>query len=358
MLEKTSRNGEIDFLRFFFALMIMLYHWCDLFEFDFMKNGYIGVEFFFIVSGFLMAKHAKRDTAQAGTVANRTWKYLLGKIEKFYPYYVSAVLLEFFLYEAIVRRCGARHLLDSIASSLPTLSLTFMGLNENNVFLYVPNSWYLSVLVLSVLVLYPLLLKSYDYVCKVLFPLIAVFVTGYIYGMHKTLSLWQYWTGFCYIGVLRGISEMALGASLFELSSALQKQKFFSENKPGKIFITVIKIACYAVPVAFACGIGDASSGLHAMLSCALGILLSFSNAGYSVPSSAAASLLGKLSLPVFIYHGLFRWTAKGLLGERPVSLPFFLAMLVACFALCIFMMLLTDCFLKKLTCIKNERRE
>lgn len=165
MPERKVRNGEIDFLRFFFAIMIMLYHWCDVFEFDFLRNGYIGVEFFFLVSGFLMAKRAKRESTETDTIANRTWKYLLGKIKKFYPYYLSAVFLQFFLYEAVVRRCGVRHLLDSIASSLPTFSLTFMGLNENNAFLYVPNSWYLSVLVLAILVLYPFLLKSYDYSC-------------------------------------------------------------------------------------------------------------------------------------------------------------------------------------------------
>lgn len=142
---------------------------------------------------------------------------------------------------------------------------------------------------------------------------------------------------------------MALGASLYELSLALQKQKFFPENKPGRLIMTALKIGCYAVPGFFALGIGDASSGLHAMLFCTAGILLSFSNAGYSIPASKATDLLGKLSLPIFIYHGLFRWTAKGLVGDAPVSKLFFFTMLVLCFVACIGMMVLTDFVMNKI---------
>lgn len=57
-----KRNGSIELYRFLFALVIMVRHIKPLF----VSNGYnrlfgrgaLGVEFFFIVSGYLMAKNA------------------------------------------------------------------------------------------------------------------------------------------------------------------------------------------------------------------------------------------------------------------------------------------------------------
>ena len=61
-----KRNGTIDILRFLFCIGILLFHIEKyIFEepslkngihFDFFPHGSIGVEFFFLVTGWLMAK--------------------------------------------------------------------------------------------------------------------------------------------------------------------------------------------------------------------------------------------------------------------------------------------------------------
>ena len=53
---QTKRNGELDALRFVFMTMIVLLHFgTGTFPF-----GNIGVEFFFTLSGLLMARHAEK----------------------------------------------------------------------------------------------------------------------------------------------------------------------------------------------------------------------------------------------------------------------------------------------------------
>ena len=47
-------NGEISILKFLFALLILAFHLGGFY--DKFNYGYIGVEFFFIVSGFFFAK--------------------------------------------------------------------------------------------------------------------------------------------------------------------------------------------------------------------------------------------------------------------------------------------------------------
>ena len=73
-----QRNATIELMRFLFASSIILFHiagtlWdrklilfsSEEFKLTFFRNGYIGVEFFFLVSGFLMAKSIYRRQSQA-----------------------------------------------------------------------------------------------------------------------------------------------------------------------------------------------------------------------------------------------------------------------------------------------------
>ena len=57
-MAKSNRNGAIDFFRFYFCIMIVLRHSAHALPSGFpeiMKGGALGVEFFFIVSGYLLA---------------------------------------------------------------------------------------------------------------------------------------------------------------------------------------------------------------------------------------------------------------------------------------------------------------
>ena len=56
--KQYKKNGELELLRFLFAIMILFYHTRKICPIDsgIFKHGYFGVEFFFILSGALMAK--------------------------------------------------------------------------------------------------------------------------------------------------------------------------------------------------------------------------------------------------------------------------------------------------------------
>ena len=78
MTEKMTgkRNGKIDLLRFLFAVIIVLHHTRYLFgdEHCFFHGGSLAVEFFFIVSGYLMTAHAARETASLAASAHVSWR--------------------------------------------------------------------------------------------------------------------------------------------------------------------------------------------------------------------------------------------------------------------------------------------
>lgn len=353
MAEK-KRNGEIDFLRFVFALVILFYHFNSNYKLGFFVNGYIGVEFFFVVTGFLMARHAERrkETGrELSLVADETWRYVLGKVKAFFRYYTAAVLLQVLVRFVLLRHDRIVKVIYQFLGSIPTFTLTFMGLNNNRRFLYVGNTWYLSAMLIAIFLLFPLLLRHYDFSVKIVFPLIALFVIGYVYGTTDTISGWNEWTGFTYTGVLRAISEIALGGSLYALSAVLpQKCRWLvsPDSRAVTLLITLFKACCYAAVIAFAYGTVMGITfknffSLHALLICALGVLLSFSNAGYCIPDSGLTRYLGKLSLPIFIFHGFIRWSFWDVIGHAGISARLFAFLVVSGVVLSVVLMYATD---------------
>lgn len=91
---KSKRNGAIDFWRFIFSLLIVFCHMtlCPSFYYNdvkWFKSASIGVEFFFILSGFLMAKSSIKGLpiGKATSVfIIRKWMGILQPIYLHIPY--------------------------------------------------------------------------------------------------------------------------------------------------------------------------------------------------------------------------------------------------------------------------------
>lgn len=78
---KRSRNPIIDLMRFVFIICVVLHH-AILFRPRIMA-GYIGVEFFFIVSGWLMMKKLAAYTGEID-VGTYTFQFIKHKLSAFY----------------------------------------------------------------------------------------------------------------------------------------------------------------------------------------------------------------------------------------------------------------------------------
>ncbi len=89
-LTHNKRNGEIDFLRFLFASIILLHHsslvLCD--EIWLFLGGSLAVEFFFLVSGYLLMASvvkANQKTKPSTMLGTETSDLLLRKIQSIIP---------------------------------------------------------------------------------------------------------------------------------------------------------------------------------------------------------------------------------------------------------------------------------
>ena len=246
----TIRNTNIDILRLVFAFFIVFYHvryLTNRFIYDFPQNGYLAVDFFFIVSGYMITRSC-RENEKNGTEPG-TLRYCFHKLMSFLPYLIVAEI--FF---GVVEGFSVIHTTNSFNRNFDLFFGAFWYHFQNVFCLSMLNlyngdiTWYLSSLILSTLILYPFIRRS-----KVIFPryvapvfgvlliLTILVVTGAINAPNHTTF------GFISKGLLRGLADMSLGIFAYELVTMMHAHRFRNDA----IVYTVAEIACLFLALLF-----------------------------------------------------------------------------------------------------------
>lgn len=94
-----KRNGTIDMMRVVFSIIIVFLHATQNFlsGIEIFRIGSLGVDFFFIVSGFLMAQSSLKYSGKS--IGKETWDFLIRKISGFLPEVVIAWFIAFVVTE-------------------------------------------------------------------------------------------------------------------------------------------------------------------------------------------------------------------------------------------------------------------
>ena len=299
-----SRNGEIDFWKFIFSLIIVIHH-----SYFFIPNqtryffgqGSICVDFFLIISGYFMANSMCRKKLEytPETIGSDTIKFIFGKIKSFLYYYIFASVVIFIT--TLIKDGVAESLLTGKIFNIifSALFLNMTGLPDYNL---ISSSWYLSAMLLCMMIIYPIFRKNKNLFINVIAPLTAILLYGYIMKESGYVGGPSEWYGFIYKGVLRGFAGICLGCVAYNISEWLKKQNI---TKIISLLLSVYETLCI--------------TGLIVLL-------------GYKVPSNGAAALifffftafviissktacinkiyqynifeyLGKLSMAIFLIH-------------------------------------------------------
>ena len=84
------RNSKIDLYRVFFTLVIIIHHFQNSYDLRIVKNGYIAVDFFFILSGYFLGSSLKRSLT--------AFDYAKKRVQRLYPEYFVSICLSVILY--------------------------------------------------------------------------------------------------------------------------------------------------------------------------------------------------------------------------------------------------------------------
>lgn len=300
---KTNRNA-IDFLKFVFAILIVLFHsrmMTDYQENWIAINGRIGVEFFFIVSGLLMCASSNRSAES--NIGLDTGIFMWRKICRLMPNVVIAYFISFVVYHYNAGITDYSKIILNAVKSIPDI---FLIKNSGIRFpSYNGPTWYLSSMLLNMLVLYPILRKLKDgfYIFALWFML---FVLGYFFQTFGTLSDLESWNGYILKGTLRGTVGLLAGAICYKASNYLSMNNY---TKFGRAILMLFEWSCYIIAVVLSCTYAPSRLDYFIFLLFMIGITITYSNVTFDdkIFHSSFFHWLGTFSFSLYLGHSCWR---------------------------------------------------
>ena len=257
------------------------------------QQGYLGVEFFFIVSGYLMTKNAL--TKNEDNIGIKTFDYIWKKIKAFFPY----VFIAFIIGIAVDGHYNHRTI-SEYANLIWNFLFVDMAIVIDTYWVQ-GQVWYISAMLISMLILYPLIIKYKKNFIYIIAPIIVLFVGGYISHTLGNLSKTTLWTGICRIGLLRGFFELALGSILYEVSDKIKNINF---NKFGKIILTIIELLGFSA-VLLIVNVKSQRYDFVAVICMSISVAVAFSEKSLllNLFNKKFIYYLEKLSFPMYLHH-------------------------------------------------------
>ena len=304
-----KKNGKIELLRFLFSLSVLGFHLQKYIpgevslkngiHFSFFPHGAIGVEFFFVLSGFLMASSVYMDIARQSesSLGCATFAFVKKKFMAVLPMRIVVFLL-LFAVAILVKSWDMTTVIKNLVSNIPGLLLIQMsGIGK----MYINSiEWYLSAMLIGMFILYPLLRKYYDAFSRIAAPLIAVFTLGYMYRSYGRLTGVAVWEGLCYRSMLRAVAELCLGIVCFVVYQHIKDAKW-SPIQRG--VFTCFETICWLAAFTMIMLTVPRNYEFCILLFITLGVPCAFSKQAFcsKLFDNAICFYLGKLSLPVYL---------------------------------------------------------
>lgn len=202
---QTKKNGEIELLRFIFAVIVFSFH----FDYaDILKSGYLAVDFFFMLSGYFMMRHIESNSKNNSSMRS-LFVYIRSRFIRLYFSYFLVCLLTYMIRCFVLKDISLRTLFDK--GIWEFLMIQSLGFGFTITIL-----WFVSVLLVSSFIIYFLknCLKNAFIPVVLLFSLVLL---AFLFQTNQSLSLMS--NHFIVSdGLLRGVAEMSLGCILYRIT--------------------------------------------------------------------------------------------------------------------------------------------
>lgn len=284
------RNNVLDFYRIIFTIIICLHHFQGMLDNKIIETGYIGVEFFFILSGFFLYQSYKKNKDDSAV------DYTVKKLKRLYPEYIVAFVLCFIL--QIVKK-SENDIVSYIFKAIPEITLIQnIGIFKGG-FNY--PLWYLSVLIFGGYLIFGLLKRNEKLFKKVISPITIIFTFSLLNSAGKGLENWDTIYGI-YMPLLRGIADISIGVLL----ANFVESKYFDVLKRNKGLFYIIEIfsyLCLTYIIIFNSKFEMYSIFFIAIIICSANNINSLS---YKLFNRKVFGKIGKITYSMYLNHASF----------------------------------------------------
>ena len=309
MEEKKYLN--IELMRFIGVLLIMGHHLYLIgFEGDYLfKNCWTWVDFFFILTGALTYRHFDNSKDEAGNAGTVSLRYTFRKYGRFFILTVISVICMVFLcYGYMLFNHESKAFLSVLTDSV--FEMLFLSSSRLTPALNAP-IWFLSAsFIVLPIICYMIQVKKELW--KVLSLLIPILYFGY-FGVNSSRA----WPN----DLLRATACISLG-TLAYIASAKIREKF-SGKKVFRIVLSVSEILAVIISAAISIIGFDAVNILELLFLIIIILMLSGVTVSFRIKGRIPA-FLGKMSMPMFIFHWVIGYTSTYMTGSIPIRTGIF----------------------------------
>lgn len=307
-------NGEIELLRFVFAIGVVLVHSRNLFgeEWRYFLKGSFGVEFFFIVTGFFLAKSVSKKN-EGGIPRNLVKETLQFISKKVCAIYIELMLAAVFglIFIFLTSTLPKKEVLLIFFQSIPYdyLLLFATGFWKNNINVPV---WYLSTMLLCTAIYYLILRMTPEWLKKIGIPIVSMCLLGWMIKESGSILGPVIWTGLTFRGNIRGFAEIGIGITTYFVVQELGNITF---SKISKIAFAIFKWISLIVIIRWIC-VGSTNKLLplyFVLLVFSLVIVFSQQAFDSKIYQNRGCYYIGQISMPLYLCHYYFCSSEKEL---------------------------------------------
>ena len=302
-----SRNNLVELARFLFSVLVVGYHIQMTFlgdSVDLFENGALAVEFFFLISGYFLARSVEKISAKDKyNPAFESCRFMGNKVKGILPTHLTAIIAVII----VILACDLTNAGRLLLNGLPSIFLVQMGGVWTEAYasaLIVPE-WYLSAMLLCMLIMVPVALLLRKKIKGIFVILVLLGILGVIAVIFGLCTNWAFTTTFVYD--LRAWGEMCVGMFAYYLSTVIAKR----DLKPAaSVVLKIVETVGYCAPLIL--GIIPVSSALQpvcmgvSVVCIFSAISVTFAGKGLIVANAKvnkAFGYLGSLSLAIYLFH-------------------------------------------------------
>ena len=229
-MNHSKRVNTIELWRFFFCMAVLGLHIGGTFEIPFFTGGYLGVEFFFLLSGYGIGvyyqKHI-RDTAWSKKLYE-LGLYIGRRLKQLYPLYFAALIF-MIIVRLLDGEWKAAEVVTHLKNGWAEFLLMQCGPLGNEVL--ISADWYVASVFWGGIIVLLLLIMTDKIGGLFLCPVIGIGIYGYYFKLIGKIDVI-----FSYHALLRGIAGICLGVFLcFLISSIDARRKKAQQEYPADI---------------------------------------------------------------------------------------------------------------------------
>lgn len=168
-------------------------------------------------------------------------------------------------------------------------------------------TWYLSVMIIVFMILYPFIRKYKDTAVKIILPLVCVLLGGYMYKTQPAIQVSK-WQGIVNWTLIRGIIDISFGCIIYAVANYLKDVRLTAVSR---VLCTVLSVGLWTY--IFGCSFSgyDKRYDFFMIFIVGIAVMITLSEISYSNCLFSKIPLLSKcrdISLLIYLNHKAAYW--------------------------------------------------